>query len=96
VSRRPASRITLAFAGLWGRHEVAKRFAEHRILIHPRLDPIEVDCQALFTGDQSQALVVISAPPSTRDYEKLRSLAANEDRLSKLVINRSIIDVVLC
>jgi hypothetical protein len=70
------------FAGLWERHEVAKRFAEHKILIHPRLGPIEVDCQALFTEDQSQALLVISAPPSTRDYEKLQSLAAKEVRLS--------------
>jgi transcriptional regulator with XRE-family HTH domain len=63
------------FARLWERHEVAKRFAEHKILIHPQLGPIEVDCQALFTEDQSQALLVISAPPSTKDYEKLQLLA---------------------
>ena len=67
------------FARLWEGHEVARRFAEHKILIHPRLGPIEVDCQALFTEDQSQALLVISAPPSTKDYEKLQLLAAQLD-----------------
>ena len=67
------------FARLWEGHEVAKRFAEHKVLVHPRLGPIEVDCQALFTEDQSQALLVISAPPSTKDYEKLQLLAAQLD-----------------
>jgi transcriptional regulator with XRE-family HTH domain len=63
------------FAGLWERHEVAKRFADHKILIHPQLGPIEVDCQALFTEDQSQALLVLTAPPRTEGYEKLQLLA---------------------
>ena len=30
------------FAGLWARHEVAKRFEDHKILIHPELGPIEL------------------------------------------------------
>jgi transcriptional regulator with XRE-family HTH domain len=63
------------FAGLWERHEVAKRFADHKTLIHPELGPIEVDCQVLFTEDQSQALLVITAPPRTEGYEKLQLLA---------------------
>jgi transcriptional regulator with XRE-family HTH domain len=76
---RALQKASPEFARLWERHEVAKRFAEHKILIHPQLGPIEVDCQALFTEDQSQALLVISAPPSTKDYEKLQVLAAHED-----------------
>jgi hypothetical protein len=63
------------FAGLWERHEVAKRFADHKVLIHPELGPIELDCQVLFTVDQSQALLVLTAPPRTEGYEKLRLLA---------------------
>jgi len=63
------------FAGLWERHEVAKRFADHKILVHPELGPIELDCQALFTEDQSQALLVLTAPPRTEGYEKLQLLA---------------------
>lgn len=63
------------FAELWDRHEVAKRFADHKTLLHPELGPIEVDCQVLFTEDQSQALLVLTAPPRTEGYEKLQLLA---------------------
>lgn len=63
------------FADLWDRHEVARRFEDHKILIHPELGPIEVDCQVLFTEDQSQALLVLTAPPRTEGWEKLRLLA---------------------
>ena len=63
------------FAELWERHEVAQRFADHKTLIHPELGPIEVDCQALFTEDQSQALLVLTAPPRSEGYEKLQLLA---------------------
>jgi len=63
------------FARLWERHEVARRFADHKTLIHPELGPIEVDCQVLFTEDQSQALLVLTAPPRTEGYEKLQLLA---------------------
>ncbi len=72
---RALQKASPEFAGLWERHEVAKRFADHKILIHPLLGPIEVDCQALFTEDQSQALLVLTAPPHTESYEKLRLLA---------------------
>jgi hypothetical protein len=63
------------FAELWERHEVAKRFEDHKVLVHPELGPIELDCQVLFTEDQSQALLVLTAPPRTEGYEKLQLLA---------------------
>ncbi|KKK06777.1 helix-turn-helix domain-containing protein [Micromonospora sp. HK10] len=63
------------FAELWQRHEVASRFADHKTLIHPELGPIELDCQVLFTEDQSQALLVLTAPPRSEGDEKLRLLA---------------------
>src|SRR5580693_9157302 len=63
------------FAALWDRHEVAQRFADHKVLNHPELGPIELDCQVLFTEDQSQALLVLTAPPHTEGYEKLQLLA---------------------
>jgi hypothetical protein len=46
-----------------------------RGLIHPELGEIEVDCQVLFTEDQSQALLVLTAPPRSEGYEKLQLLA---------------------
>jgi transcriptional regulator with XRE-family HTH domain len=72
---RALTRTSPEFAGLWERHEVAKRFEDHKILLHPELGPIEVDCQVLFTEDQSQALLVLTAPPRSEGYEKLQLLA---------------------
>ena len=62
------------FAALWDQHEVARRFEDHKTLIHPELGAIEVDCQVLFTEDQSQALLVLTAPPRTEGFEKLQLL----------------------
>jgi MmyB-like transcription regulator ligand binding domain len=72
---RALQKASTEFAALWERHEVARRFADHKTLIHPELGPIEVDCQVLLTEDQSQALLVLTAPPRTEAYEKLQSLA---------------------
>jgi transcriptional regulator with XRE-family HTH domain len=72
------------FAELWDRHEVAKRFEDHKTLIHPEIGPIELDCQVLFTEDQSQALLVLTAPPRTEGYEKLQLLAVlGQDRFAE-------------
>jgi transcriptional regulator with XRE-family HTH domain len=72
---RTLQKTSPEFAKLWERHEVATRFADHKTLIHPELGPIELDCQALFTEDQSQALLVLTAPPRSEAYEKLQLLA---------------------
>jgi transcriptional regulator with XRE-family HTH domain len=72
---RTLQKASAEFAELWDRHEVAKRFEDHKTLIHPQLGPIELDCQVLFTEDQSQALLVLTAPPRTEGYEKLQLLA---------------------
>ncbi|MEV4399859.1 helix-turn-helix transcriptional regulator [Nonomuraea sp. NPDC049607] len=72
---RTLCKASTEFVALWDRHEVAARFADHKIIVHPRLGPIELDCQALFTEDQSQALLVLTAPPRTEAREKLELLA---------------------
>ena len=72
---RALQKASPEFAGLWDRHEVAQRFADHKILLHPELGPIELDCQVLFTEDQSQALLVLTAPPHTEGYGKLQLLS---------------------
>jgi transcriptional regulator with XRE-family HTH domain len=63
------------FVGLWDQHEVRRRFEDHKVLIHPELGEIEVDCQALFTEDASQVLLVLTAPPRTDAASKLELLA---------------------
>ena len=72
---RTLQKASEEFAALWERHEVAQRFEDHKTLIHPELGAIELDCQALFTEDQSQTLLVLTAPPRTEGYEKLQLLA---------------------
>ncbi|WP_236791244.1 helix-turn-helix transcriptional regulator [Amycolatopsis sp. GM8] len=72
---RALEKASTEFADLWARQEVARRFEDHKTLIHPQLGPIELDCQALFTEDQSQALLVLTAPPRSEGYEKLQLLA---------------------
>lgn len=72
---RTLTKASPEFARLWERHEVAKRFEDHKILVHPQLGEIEVDCQVLFTEDQSQALLVLTAAPRTEAAEKLQLLA---------------------
>jgi hypothetical protein len=72
---RALQQVSPEFAGLWDRQEVSQRFEDHKTLVHPEIGPIEVDCQALFTEDQSQALLVLTAPRGTEAYEKLRLLA---------------------
>jgi len=72
---RALQKTSPEFAALWERHEVARRFEDHKVLIHPELGPIELDCQVLFTEDQSQALLVLTAPPRTEGHEKLQLLA---------------------
>lgn len=71
---RALQKESAEFARLWERHEVSKRFEDHKVLIHPQLGEIEVDCQALFTEDQSQALLVLTAPPRTEAFDKLQLL----------------------
>lgn len=63
------------FRRLWATHEVGRRFEDHKVLIHPEIGPIELDCQTLFTEDQSQALLVLTAAPHTPAEGKLKLLA---------------------
>jgi hypothetical protein len=72
---RALHKASSEFTELWEEHEVAQRFADHKTLTHPELGEIEVDCQVLFTEDQSQALLVLTAAPRTESFEKLQLLS---------------------
>ncbi|HEY0117390.1 MAG TPA: helix-turn-helix transcriptional regulator [Cellulomonas sp.] len=71
---RELQRVSPEFAGIWERHEVARRFEDHKVLIHPEIGPIDLDCQALLTEDESQALLVLTAAPRSEAESKLRLL----------------------
>lgn len=63
------------FARLWARQEVAKRFADHKIIVHPQLGEIELDCQVLHTDDNAQILLVLTAEPRSEAEQKLQLLS---------------------
>ncbi len=71
---RELSEDSAEFRELWAVHEVRRRFEDHKVLIHPEVGPIEVDCQALFTEDESQALVVLTAAPGSEAASRLELL----------------------
>ncbi|MFE6236126.1 helix-turn-helix transcriptional regulator [Cellulosimicrobium sp. NPDC057862] len=68
-------RTSPEFAELWDRQEVARRFVDHKVLVHPVVGEIEVDCQALLTEDQQQVLLVLTAAPGTVAEDRIRLLA---------------------
>ena len=68
-------KVSPEFTEIWALHEVATRFEDHKTLIHSELGPIDLDCQVLFTEDQGQALLVLTAAPRSEAAEKLALLA---------------------
>ncbi|ONI60486.1 transcriptional regulator [Leifsonia sp. ALI-44-B] len=68
-------RISPEFVEVWERHDVAARFSDHKTLLHPEVGAIELDCQALFTEDQSQTLLTLTAAPRSDAAQKLELLA---------------------
>jgi len=67
-------RTSPEFVALWERQEVARRFTDHKVLVHPEVGEIEVDCQALLTEDQLQVLLVLTATPGSESAAKIRLL----------------------
>ena len=72
---RELQRVSPEFTRLWDRHEVATRFEDHKVLVHREVGPVELDCQVLFTEDQGQALLVLTAAPGSEAEQKLRLLS---------------------
>ncbi|CAD6002735.1 helix-turn-helix transcriptional regulator [Agreia sp. COWG] len=63
------------FAALWELHEVRSRFDDHKTLVHPEIGELALDCQALFTENLSQTLLVLTASPGTDAADKLALLS---------------------
>ena len=68
------------FRLLWERHEVGLPQEDHKTLVHPRVGPITVDCEILATADGNQRLVILSAPPASESYGKLKLLGVLGDQ----------------
>ena len=53
---------------------MARRFADHKVVLHPHLGEIELDCQVLHNDDHTQVLLVLTAAPRSAAAEKLELL----------------------
>lgn len=60
------------FAELWADGAVGAHREDHKIVEHPTVGPIEVDCDVMTDGDAELKIVILTAAPDTEDETKLR------------------------
>lgn len=73
---RRLSRLSTEFAAIWELQEVATRYEDRKTIVHPEVGAIDFDCQALFTEDQSQTLIVLTVSPRSSAADQLDFLRA--------------------
>ncbi|WP_329138659.1 helix-turn-helix transcriptional regulator [Streptomyces sp. NBC_01476] len=62
------------FSALWDTHEVAVRRGDTKRFLHPVVGLLELDCEVLLNPEHDQRLVVYTARPDSRSYERLELL----------------------
>jgi transcriptional regulator with XRE-family HTH domain len=60
------------FAELWASGAVSAHREGHKIIEHPTVGPIAMDCDVLTDGDAELKIVILTAAPDTEDETKLR------------------------
>jgi transcriptional regulator with XRE-family HTH domain len=60
------------FAELWASGAVSAHREDHKIIEHPAVGPIAVDCDVMTDGDAELKIVLLTAAPDTGDETKLR------------------------
>jgi transcriptional regulator with XRE-family HTH domain len=60
------------FAKLWASGAVGAHREDHKIIEHPAVGPIAVDCDVMTDGDAELKIVILTAAPGTEDETKLR------------------------
>jgi transcriptional regulator with XRE-family HTH domain len=60
------------FAELWTAGTVSAHREDHKIIEHPGVGPIEVDCDVMTDGDAELKIVILTAAPDSEDETKLR------------------------
>ncbi len=63
------------FVDVWAEHPIGWRYSEQKRLVHPRLGELKLHCQSLLDPEQSQTLLVFTAPPGSESHDKLQLLS---------------------
>ena len=64
------------FATLWAAGTVSAHREDHKIIHHPSVGPIAVDCDVLTDGDAELKIVILTAAPDSADQTRLRLAVA--------------------
>ncbi|MFD0482685.1 helix-turn-helix domain-containing protein [Kineococcus sp. GCM10028916] len=74
-------RTNARFAELWRAGVVGAHREDRKVVAHPEIGPIAVDCDVLTGGEEELKIVVLTAAPDTEDSTKLRlALVAGASR----------------
>jgi hypothetical protein len=65
---------SLRFAEIWEARSAAPPKSEHKVIEHPSIGRIELDCDVLRADGTDLVLVVYSGPPGSRDAQALELL----------------------
>lgn len=60
------------FAELWASGVVGAHREDHKVIEHPSVGPVGVDCDVLSDGDTELKIVVMSAVPGSEDETRMR------------------------
>jgi len=63
------------FRAVWDAHEVRVRNIDRKVVVHPKVGPIDLDCETLMTPDHGQFLLVLTPTAATDAAEKLALLS---------------------
>lgn len=65
------------FESLWSVGAVGSHREDHKVVHHPTVGPITVDCDVLTDGDAELKIVIMTAAPGSEDETKLRLAAVS-------------------
>ncbi|WP_435226371.1 helix-turn-helix transcriptional regulator [Streptomyces sp. Tue6028] len=65
------------FARLWSSGAVAAHREDRKTIEHPRVGPVDVDCDVLTDGDSELKIVILTAQPGSADETKLKQVMAD-------------------
>jgi transcriptional regulator with XRE-family HTH domain len=60
------------FAALWAAGTVGRHRSDGKVIQHPEVGPIAIDCDVLTDGDSELKIVILTAAPGSEDETKLR------------------------
>jgi transcriptional regulator with XRE-family HTH domain len=60
------------FAQLWNAGAVGAHRSDHKVIEHPSVGPISVDCDVLTDGEDDLKIVIMTAAPDSEDESKIQ------------------------